>query len=234
MKTSVKKSLYAFAVLVFSFTGCSGISGPDKTAEGTLLAAAWGAGAGAVIGNQTGSLGPGAAVGAAFGAGIGLLTGLGLDVQEGFNIDQQREIDSLEILVDSNQRELRRIQAQLDDRQRVLLHSPSGTIIYFDEGRASLHIGSALELERLANAIRLNPYVGSIQIYGHSEDFGDAEKNNKLAEARAQTVATFLTEHGVSSHLLKVESFGATKPITSNKTVDGKHLNRRVEIVLLK
>ena len=234
MKTFLKRYLSGFAVFVFCFAGCSGISGPDKSFEGALLGAAWGAGAGAVIGNQTGSLGPGAAVGAAFGAGIGLLNGLGLDVQEGFNIDQQREIDSLEILVDSNQRELKRIQAQLDDRQRVMLSSPAGTIIYFDEGRASLHLGSALELERLTNTIKLNPYVGAIEINGYSEDFGDNEKNNKLSEARAKTVATFLTEHGVSSHLLKVQSFGATKPVTSNKTVDGKHLNRRVEIVLLK
>ncbi|MCC6931900.1 MAG: OmpA family protein [Deltaproteobacteria bacterium] len=230
MKSQVKNSLIVL-MLAVSFS-CTNISGPDKSVEGTILGAGWGAGAGAVIGNQTGSLGPGAAVGVAFGAASGLLTGGGLDVQEGFNIQQQREINSLQVQVAANDVELRRIQASLDNRQEGIISNPSGTRIFFDDGRASLRMGSAVTLERLADAVKVNPYIAVVEIHGHSDDMGDSDKNQKLSEARAQTVATFLTEHGISSHVIKIIPHGATQPITTNKTPEGRQQNRRVEIVL--
>ena len=214
---------------------CSNVPGPDKTAEGAILGAGWGSGVGLVIANQTtGGMTNGALIGLAFGAASGMLSGLGLDVQEGFVIDQQREIDALKVQVAANDQQLRSIQAAFDDRQRGLYANHSITKIYFDEGRASLHMGSAKELERLAEAIRLNPYIGNIEVHGHSDDMGDVEKNNRISEARAKTVVTFLTEHGVSSHLMKLIAHGASEPITANGSPEGKQQNRRVEVVLLK
>ena len=97
-----------------------------------------------------------------------------------------------------------------------------------------MRLGSALELERFANAVKMNPYIGAIEVHGHSDDMGDNEKNQKLSEARAQTVSTYLTQHGISSHIIKTISHGTAQPLTTNKTPEGRQQNRRVEIVLQK
>ncbi|MCB0324098.1 MAG: hypothetical protein KDD69_11010, partial [Bdellovibrionales bacterium] len=90
--------------------GCHPTPGPDKTATGAILGAGWGAGAGAAIGHQTGNIGPGAAVGAGIGAVGGMMTGIGLDVSEGTELEQQREIDALKVQTAANERALMSMQ----------------------------------------------------------------------------------------------------------------------------
>ena len=215
-------------------SACYPTPGPDKSFTGAVLGAGWGAGAGAVIGNQTHNAGPGAAIGAAFGAASGLLTGLGLDIAEGTELQQQRELDAIKVEVAANTRNIMLLQDVLDDRGR-LLHSTSVTEqVFFDPDRASLRAGGAVQLERFAEAIKLNPYVGAVEIHGHADDSGSGEENQRLSEARARTVATFLSMHGIPFDQLRVYGHGAERPLASEVTEVGKQLNRRVEIVLLK
>lgn len=225
--------LVVSASVVF-FVACSPVPGPDKTAAGIILGAGWGAGAGAVIGNQVDHSGPGIAIGAGFGAANGMLTGIGLDLAEGTELEQQRELDALRVQVASNQRMLMQLQDSLDNRDRKLAQNGAVAQIFFDAQRASLRAGTAAQLERLANAIKLNPSVSAIELHGHTDAVGTLDENMKLSEARARTVATFLSMHGVSIDSMHVIPHGAERPLASNETETGKQLNRRVEIVLLK
>ena len=226
--------LLLVAAAAAAAVSCSPVPGPDKSLAGAVLGAGWGAGAGAVIGHQTGGLEPGAAIGAAFGAGAGLLTGIGLDTAESGELDQQREIDALKVQVASNQQALYGLQSHLDDRDRRLSPMAYADQIFFDSDRASLRAGSAFELERLAEAIKTDPYIGRVELHGHSDDTGNTERNMRLSEARARTVATFLSQHGVSWDNLRLVPHGAELPLASNDTDSGKQLNRRVEIVVRK
>jgi outer membrane protein OmpA-like peptidoglycan-associated protein len=54
--------------------------------------------------------------------------------------------------------------------------------------------------------------------------------NQTLSERRAQSVAGYLTSHGVQSARIATRGFGETQPIASNATEEGKAANRRVEI----
>ena len=86
------------AAAAHTLTGCSNPQpGPDKSAAGAILGAAWGAGAGAVIGNQVSIPDKGVAVGAGFGATAGLLHGMGYDLSEGVQLEQNRQLASLKI-----------------------------------------------------------------------------------------------------------------------------------------
>ncbi len=214
--------------------GCYPTPGPDKSAVGAVLGGAWGAGGGAIIGHQVGALGPGAAIGGGLGAASGIMTGIGLDVAEGTELQMQRELDSLEVQVASNQRSLVMLQDALDERERQLGQSAAGNTVFFDEGRASLRSGTVTQLERLANSIKRNPFVGAIEVHGHTDETGNVETNNRLSEARAKTVATFLGSHGISMDQIATFSHGATRPLATNDTDMGKQLNRRVEVVLIK
>jgi len=219
---------------LLAFSSCHPVPGPDKTFAGAVLGAGWGTGAGAVIGNQAGSAGEGAAIGAGFGAVSGLLTGVGLDISEGTELRQQRELDALKVQVASNYRSLMLLQDVLDDRDRRLNPTSAANQVFFDSNKASLRSGSAARLQRFAEAVKFNPYVGGVELHGHSDDNGNTERNRRLSEARARTVATFLAGQGISLDRIKLFSHGATRPLASNETESGKHLNRRVEIVLRK
>ncbi|HQH28025.1 MAG TPA: OmpA family protein, partial [Oligoflexia bacterium] len=192
------------AVFVLFVASCAPTPGADKSVAGAVLGAGWGAGAGAIIGHQTGNIGPGTAIGAGFGAASGLLTGVGLDIAEGTELEQQREIDAMKVQIASNSRNLMMLQARLDNRDRRLDRTSISSQIFFDPDSAALRAGSVAELERLAEAIKENPYVAGVEVRGHTDETGDTERNERLSEARARTVATFLANYGVSLDRIKI------------------------------
>lgn len=220
--------------MILGLSACYPTPGPDKSLTGAVLGAGWGAGAGAIIGNQVGAVGPGAAVGAGFGAVSGLMTGIGLDLAEGSELQMQRELDALKVQVAANHRNLLSMQYAMDDRERKLSKTSVASTVFFDENRASLRTGTVAQLQRLSNIVKQNPYVGGIELHGHTDDTGNTDRNYRLSEARARTIAGFLGENGISLNQIRVYSHGAARPLASNETDVGRQMNRRVEIVLLR
>lgn len=230
----MKKNILILATFSFSLISCSVKPGPDKTVAGSMLGAAWGAGTGAVAGNQVSATGDGAAIGAGIGLVGGAITGAGLDITEEQELENQRQLDGLKVQVASNQQELIGIQDTLDERSQTLYNTAPGYEIYFDPELASIRAGSAAQLQRVADSIKLNPYVSQVEVHGHSDDMGDTERNMRLSEARARTVASFLAQNGVSMDHINIVAHGAERPVASNENEAGRQLNRRAEIVLLK
>lgn len=68
-----------------------------------------------------------------------------------------------------------------------------------------------------------------ISINGHIDNTGNKEHNQKLSEARAETVKKELLSKGISAERLQAKGFGQGQPITDNATEDGKEKNRRVK-----
>ena len=231
MRQSFILSICVLSLCLF-YTGCyRPVPGPDKTISGAILGAAWGTGAGAVMGNQLGFLESGAMVGGSFGMVGGMLTGIGLDVSEGTELERWRDIDALRIEVSNNQQDLIALIDTLDDMTLAeKINTVSSPRIFFDAERASLRYGSAVQLERIAQKIKRSPSMPMVELHGYAEDLGDDERSSKLSEARARTVATLLVAHGVSADQLKVVAHGANQPIGSNKDPVGRQLNSRVEI----
>jgi outer membrane protein OmpA-like peptidoglycan-associated protein len=60
---------------------------------------------------------------------------------------------------------------------------------------------------------------------------GSREATAKLSRQRAEVVKGWLVEHGVDPTRLTTRGFGASRPLASNSTEDGRAQNRRVEIV---
>jgi chemotaxis protein MotB len=55
--------------------------------------------------------------------------------------------------------------------------------------------------------------------------------NQALSDARANSAAQALRDGGVSANL-SAAGHGDTDPVASNKTVDGRAKNRRVEVIV--
>jgi outer membrane protein OmpA-like peptidoglycan-associated protein len=100
----------------------------------------------------------------------------------------------------------------------------------FDFDKATLRNESAGLIKDIAQTLKNNP-TWTLQINGHTDSIGDPAYNMKLSAARAATVATELTKQGISASRLKTAGLGATQPKNDNSTLQGRAINRRVELL---
>lgn len=76
----------------------------------------------------------------------------------------------------------------------------------------------------------MKTHAGTVaEIEGHTDGKGTAAYNKKLSERRASAVRQWLiSEGGIAANRLIAEGYGLSRPIASNKTEEGRALNRRV------
>lgn len=78
-----------------------------------------------------------------------------------------------------------------------------------------------------------------IEVQGHTDDRAISDRlagrfpsNWDLAAARAAAVIRLLEKDGISPQRLSLTSLSSSRPVATNETVDGRALNRRIEIRL--
>ena len=123
---------------------------------------------------------------------------------------------------------------QLQDRVKVtmvdeILFSEGGWEIS-QKGRATLN-KIVPTLKNLKNKrIEVNGYTDNVPIGpGLKWKF---PSNWELSTARATDVVRYLVSEGVSPAELSATGYGEQDPVASNDTPQGRHQNRRVEIVI--
>lgn len=100
--------------------------------------------------------------------------------------------------------------------------------IFFDTGKSTLRAESNAELDRLVKLMKDVPSL-KIEISGHTDNTGSATLNETLSQSRAEAVVAYLTTKGIAANRMTAKGYGASKPIASNATDDGKQQNRRTE-----
>jgi len=103
--------------------------------------------------------------------------------------------------------------------------------VRFNSGSAVLEFGYQTDLVLLASWLSSN-LTTSVEIIGHTDNIGSAPANLQLSEDRAEAVVNFLLTSGISADRLSSSGRGDQVPISTNATLEGKALNRRVEIVV--
>ncbi|WP_231639829.1 channel-forming protein ArfA/OmpATb [Mycobacterium sp. Marseille-P9652] len=89
--------------------------------------------------------------------------------------------------------------------------------------------------EQLLNqvAVRLKGCPSAhVTVNGYTDDLGNQATNLSSSTQRAQTVADYLTAHGVGGGQLVVKGLGSANAVAANDTMDGRAKNRRVELVV--
>ncbi|HDR91385.1 MAG TPA: hypothetical protein ENN75_03950, partial [candidate division Zixibacteria bacterium] len=84
------------------------------------------------------------------------------------------------------------------------------------------------KLDSVAVIMRQNPPL-KLRIDGFTDNLGPADYNLRLSRRRAQAVADFIADRGISRGRLLIEGHGIRTPIADNTTDRGRALNRRVE-----
>jgi len=105
--------------------------------------------------------------------------------------------------------------------------------INFDFNKATIKPESIPILYNTAEILLKNPEV-KVEIQGHTDNIGSDRYNQKLSLQRAETVKNFLVAKGVAADRLTTVGFGKTKMIMDNKTEQGRGLNRRIELKIIK
>ncbi len=119
---------------------------------------------------------------------------------------------------------------------QVLFEEKKKTLILegvnFETGKAELTSESQTILNGVAESLVANEEI-RVQVSGHTDNTGTRAVNRRLSRARADAVRQYLIEKGVPADRLTAAGFGPDRPVASNRTVDGRSQNRRVELTRL-
>ena len=221
LKLSTSRTLIASSIVVL-LAGCAAGNpyggqqqqqgGSNKTAIYGGLGALGGAAIGAATSSKKDS-GKGALIGAAVAGAAGAGYGYYVDKQEaelrrsmqGTGIDVQRDGDNLTLIMPGN--------------------------VTFGTDSAAISGSFYGTLNNLAQSF--NQYDQStIEIVGHTDSTGPYQHNMSLSQRRAQSVADYLRNQGISGNRMNVRGVGPDQPVADNTSAQGRQQNRRVEINL--
>jgi outer membrane protein OmpA-like peptidoglycan-associated protein len=194
------------AVLLLGVIGCA-----SNQAKGTVIGAAAGGVVGGLIGKKAGNTAAGAILGAVIGGAAGNYIGNYMDKQAE---EMERDIAGAKI-------------ERVGEGIKITFDSG----LLFDVNKASLKQASRDNLTNLARI--LNKYEDTeIVLEGHTDSDGSEEYNLQLSRSRANSVANYLQNLNVNPTRFTVMGYGESQPIASNETVEGKQMNRRVEVAI--
>ena len=183
----------------------------SRTAIGAVGGAVAGLLIGGVLGGSTGRI-----IGAGIGAGVGGFIGYKMDRQIR-ELKEQTAGSGVDV-------------TQSDDGKAILLSLPDG--VTFDSGRSVLKPEFRDTLDRIADNLKKYPN-SLIDVYGHTDSMESEASSQTLSDARARTVANYLSLRGVAAARIRSQGFGETMPVASNDTEEGRARNRRVEIKIV-
>jgi chemotaxis protein MotB len=143
--------------------------------------------------------------------------------------------------------ELRRqLEAALGDEIRQheiqMRVTPEGLVVslrevgFFNSGQAELLDSGNATLTRIATILGGRGF--EIRVEGHTDDVpvhnSRFKSNWELSTARATAVVSLLVErHGFDPSLVAAAGYSKYHPVQSNKTVEGRAANRRVDLVVV-
>jgi OmpA-OmpF porin, OOP family len=100
----------------------------------------------------------------------------------------------------------------------------------FTFGRADVPATVRARLDQAAAVLANERTIATIEVAGHTDAVGSEEYNQRLSEQRAQAVKDYLVERGVAADRISVVGYGESQPRSTNDTIEGRRLNRRVEV----
>ncbi len=208
--------IFMSAMLLISFSGCNA----SKTVKGGLIGggsgAALGAGIGALVGKKKGKA---AAIGGAVGAVAGGVAGtlIGKHMQK--KADEIAAIEGASVTTFTDNDGFTGIQVTFD----------SG--ILFDTNKYELKTPAKEALTNFAAKLRNDPDT-FVQIFGHTDNKGPREFNERLSLNRANAVKNYLANSGIDPNRMETKGLAWDHPAVSNDTDEGRAQNRRVEVYI--
>jgi general secretion pathway protein A len=103
------------------------------------------------------------------------------------------------------------------------------SIIHFDHNSNELPQKAYETLNHIVKLTSQHPNL-KITVEGYTDSYGSAFYNKQLSQYRADMVKNYLIGNGIAPAQISARGRGPENPIEPNATVEGRRLNRRVEI----
>jgi outer membrane protein OmpA-like peptidoglycan-associated protein len=116
---------------------------------------------------------------------------------------------------------------QISDDRLVL------TGIDFAYAKSHLLPGSYAALDKAVKLLNSRPDL-KVEIEGYTDYAGNGDYNQKLSLARAQTIKNYLVYKGIAAGRLTTAGYGVNNPVEDNKTAEGRAMNKRIVLRILK
>lgn len=212
----MKRFLCIALIVAVLAPGCGTMS---QTAKGTAIGAGSGAALGAILGGVIGHS-KGAAIGAAIGTAVGAGSGalIGKKMQNKAEELAQIENAKVETVTDSN------------GLEAIKVTFASG--ILFPTNGISLSDASKGDLSEFASMMS-DMQNTDIVIYGHTDNTGTSEVNDRISRQRAEAVQAYLVSRGIAASRMSASGLSYSDPVADNSTAEGRAQNRRVEIYVM-
>jgi outer membrane protein OmpA-like peptidoglycan-associated protein len=105
--------------------------------------------------------------------------------------------------------------------------------VFFESAKSALKPESFVELDKLYKFMSLKKTV-VIEISGHTDNVGNKDSNQKLSEDRANSVKNYLVKKGIAAARIEIKGYGDSLPVADNSSEEGRKLNRRTVVKILK
>jgi outer membrane protein OmpA-like peptidoglycan-associated protein len=117
------------------------------------------------------------------------------------------------------------VEKQLTEQKRAVTYG-----IYFDFNKDTIKPESEAVLKEIVQAMTDNP-SWKLTVEGHTDNIGGDTYNLDLSKRRAAAVKQALVaRYHIAPDRLSTDGFGASHPVDSNDTLEGRARNRRVEL----
>jgi len=91
--------------------------------------------------------------------------------------------------------------------------------ILFEYDKSSFTEPTIIELNKLLRLMRNNAEQ-KIEIWGHTDNKGNAEYNLALSFARSEAVKKFIVTHGIDDNRIQCYGYGSSIPKADNNTIE--------------
>lgn len=103
--------------------------------------------------------------------------------------------------------------------------------VLFDSDKSQLKPNGLRNVDKLVAFLKQYP-LRNVLVEGFADQQGTESHNQALSERRADAVRAALVEDGVDGARVTMHGYGEAFPVASNKSAEGRQLNRRVEVVI--
>lgn len=158
--------------------------------------------------------------------------------------ERERRINELEAMLNSSQEQMTSLRNRINEsllgftaadltvseRDGKLYVSLSQNLL-FKTGSDKIDPKGVQAIRQVAEVLKQNPEI-DINVEGHTDSDGSAERNWDLSVSRATSVVKVITDAGVEPSRVTASGRAFYQPVAPNDSVDNKARNRRTEIIL--
>ncbi|HEX5638071.1 MAG TPA: OmpA family protein [Gammaproteobacteria bacterium] len=106
-------------------------------------------------------------------------------------------------------------------------------IVEFGDNQYALTDEAREHIDNLASYVAHDKKI-RLDLRGHTDNVGTRDYNKMLSERRVKSVENYLLSRGVALSQIRIQSLGLDYPSASNQTEEGRAMNRRVIVAVVR